>query len=94
MYAGLSDKEGGRFPILLGVNDQLLERASRSISRADVAELCVQSLGLPSARNRSIDCINDSSAGEGAKVQSSREDFDALFTGMAENADYGLNVMA
>lgn len=37
---------------MLGVDDELLKSATRRIPRADVAELCVQSLLLPEADNR------------------------------------------
>jgi hypothetical protein len=89
--AGLSDKEGGQKPIILDVNDKLLERKAKSIPRADVAELCIQSLGIPEAKNRSVDCINDGDAVEGAPAPRTREDFAALFKSMTANADYSLN---
>lgn len=92
--AGLTDKEGGKLPIVFDVDDKLLKREKRSISRADVATVCVQSLGIAEARNRSIDCINDSDAAEGAAVPSTTDDFTALFKGLAGNADYSLNVPA
>ena len=37
---------------MLGVDDELLKRPKRSIPRADVAELAVQSLTLSEVRNR------------------------------------------
>ena len=37
---------------MLGVDDELLKESPRSIPRADVAELCVQALLQPEARNR------------------------------------------
>jgi hypothetical protein len=89
--AGLTDKEGGQAPIMLGANDQLLERKQRSIPRADVAELCVQSLAIEEAKNRSIDCINDAEAPEGSKVQRTSADFAALFKEVTSDADYSLN---
>ena len=87
----MTDKEGGKLPIIFDVDDKLLSREKRSISRADVAEVCVQSLRLDSAKNRSIDCINDHLAPEGAPAPSSPADFDALFKGLKGNADYTLN---
>ena len=44
--------QGGERELVLGVDDQLLAASPRSIPRADVAELCVQALLLPEARNR------------------------------------------
>ena len=38
---------------MLGVDDELLKESNRSIPRADVAELCVQSLSQCEAQNRS-----------------------------------------
>ena len=55
---GLLDKPGGR-RILLGVDDELLERKVRSIPREDVAEIMVESLFLPQLVNRSIDIISE-----------------------------------
>ena len=44
--------QGGVRELVLGVDDVLLKRPKRSIPRADVAELAVQSLSLPEAENR------------------------------------------
>jgi uncharacterized protein YbjT (DUF2867 family) len=49
---GLLDKPGGQQQIVLDVNDKLLSRTTRSIPREDVAELCVQSLLVPAAKNK------------------------------------------
>ncbi len=38
--------------LVLGVDDELLKRSKRSIPRADVAELAVQSLIVSEAENR------------------------------------------
>ena len=76
---------------MFDANDKLLDRKKRSIPRADVAELCIQSLGIDEAKNRSIDCINDGDAPEGAKVQQSKDEFAALFRDMTEDADYSIN---
>eukprot|EP00892_Ulva_mutabilis_P000576 jgi/Ulvmu1/10519/UM064_0057.1 len=84
---GLKDSPGGQAGVVLDVDDRLLERKVRSISRADVAELCVQSLGLDSAKNRSVDCIND----ENVAVPVSKEDFDSLFSSLKGNNDYSIN---
>lgn len=39
---GLQDKEGGIRELLVGKDDELLETETRTIARADVAEVCVQ----------------------------------------------------
>lgn len=49
---GLLDDKGGEREILLGVDDQLLKREYKAIPREDVAELCVQCLHMPEAKNR------------------------------------------
>lgn len=40
--------------LVLDVNDTLLSRTTRSIPRADVAELCVQTLMHDDAKNRYV----------------------------------------
>lgn len=52
MCIGLLDDKGGEREILLGVDDQLLKREYKAIPREDVAELCVQCLNMPEAKNR------------------------------------------
>ena len=54
---GLTDKKGGEKQIVFGVDDKLLQEKVRSIPRQDVAEVCVQSLSVESAWNRSFDII-------------------------------------
>ncbi|GAB4856783.1 hypothetical protein Ancab_014701 [Ancistrocladus abbreviatus] len=41
---GLQDKEGGLRELLVGKDDELLKTETRSIPRADVAEVCIQAL--------------------------------------------------
>lgn len=80
---GLKDEEGGKREILLNVDDHFLQDKSgpRSIPRADVAELCVQSLDL--ADRRAIDCVaREPGQGEPTK------DFRALFDSMTKNCSY------
>ncbi len=55
---GLLDKPGGR-RLVLGVNDELLQRQVRSIPREDVAEVMVQSLFVVEMENRSLDLISE-----------------------------------
>ena len=49
---GTISLQSGVRELILGVDDELLKRPKRSIPRADVAELAVQSLILPEAENR------------------------------------------
>ena len=39
---GLQDKEGGIRELLVGKDDELLQTETRTIARADVAEVCLQ----------------------------------------------------
>ena len=56
---GLLDAAGGERAVVLGVDDELLARASRSIPRADVAPLAIACVTSPLAKAASIDCIAD-----------------------------------
>lgn len=55
---GLTDKKSARSEIVLGFDDELLKEKVRSISRADVATVCIQSLQQPGAANKSFDIIS------------------------------------
>eukprot|EP00244_Chara_vulgaris_P009503 TRINITY_DN4052_c0_g1_i3.p1 TRINITY_DN4052_c0_g1~~TRINITY_DN4052_c0_g1_i3.p1 ORF type:complete len:389 (-),score=73.26 TRINITY_DN4052_c0_g1_i3:345-1511(-) len=52
---GLLDKDGGKRQLLFSKDDKLLETTTRSIPRADVAEVCVQALLCPEALNKAFD---------------------------------------
>ncbi|CAM9364896.1 unnamed protein product, partial [Ectocarpus sp. 12 AP-2014] len=56
---GLLDKEGGKRQLVLDIDDKMLERKSRSIPRADVAQLCVECLEIDAAKNRSFDVASN-----------------------------------
>eukprot|EP00208_Stichococcus_sp_RCC1054_P004346 CAMPEP_0206142822 /NCGR_PEP_ID=MMETSP1473-20131121/18338_1 /ASSEMBLY_ACC=CAM_ASM_001109 /TAXON_ID=1461547 /ORGANISM="Stichococcus sp, Strain RCC1054" /LENGTH=263 /DNA_ID=CAMNT_0053537969 /DNA_START=287 /DNA_END=1078 /DNA_ORIENTATION=+ len=85
---GLFDEDGGQREIVLGVDDELLQRAekegtSRRIPRDDVAALTVAALTLDSAKNRSVDAIaKEPGTGEPTT------DFDALYSGLQGNCKY------
>jgi len=68
---GLLDKPSGEREIVFGVDDQLLKEKVRSIPRGDVAEVCVQALGIARAGRRSFDVISR----EGGPVTSDWEGF-------------------
>ena len=55
---GLKDTPGGELDLRLDVNDNLLNEEKRSISRCDVARLCIASLTAFNGQNASFDCIN------------------------------------
>jgi uncharacterized protein YbjT (DUF2867 family) len=54
---GLTDDEGGKRQLVLGTNDALLAGTTRRIPRADVAQLCVESLRAPAASRRAVDVV-------------------------------------
>jgi hypothetical protein len=69
---GLLDKEEGIEQFVLDVDDKLIERKKRSISRADVANLCIAALTLGNKRSVSFDCITTEGS-EGETVRSAEE---------------------
>jgi len=71
---GLLNEPGGQRKLLVGKNDTLLDRESPTIPREDVAELIVQALSVPEARNKALDVVSEeASQGKGTS------DFTALF---------------
>jgi hypothetical protein len=80
------DEPAGARQLLVGVDDTLLKRTSRSIPRADVAALAIGCIGLKQALNRSFDVIA-APAGEG----SPSSDWGALLGGLKGDCDYSIN---
>ncbi|KAK7373748.1 hypothetical protein VNO80_07168 [Phaseolus coccineus] len=72
---GLQDKDGGLRELLVGKDDELLKTETRTISRADVAEVCIQALNYEEAKFKAFDLA---SKPEGAG--SATKDFKALFS--------------
>lgn len=71
---GLLNESGGKRKLLVGKDDTLLQRESPTIPREDVAEVMVQALSIPEAKNKAFDVVSEeTSPGE---VTS---DFSALF---------------
>ncbi|KAL5991885.1 hypothetical protein ACLOJK_012796 [Asimina triloba] len=52
---GLQDKDGGVRELLVGKDDELLETETRTITRADVAEVCIQALQFEEAKFKAFD---------------------------------------
>ena len=77
---GLVDLEGGVRQLVVGKNDTLRneppEGVAASISRADVAEVVVQALKEPDARNKAFDLLSKLQDAPNAVVT---KDFAALF---------------
>ena len=72
--------QGGEREIVLGADDELMNESSRSIPRADVAELCVQALEQQEAQNRSLDAI--------ARKGEPTKDFGKLFSDFKRDCKY------
>ncbi|KAJ0089307.1 hypothetical protein Patl1_31850 [Pistacia atlantica] len=52
---GLQDKEGGIRELIVGKDDELLQTETRTIARADVAEVCIQALQFEEAKFKAFD---------------------------------------
>ncbi|KAB1224124.1 hypothetical protein CJ030_MR2G023234 [Morella rubra] len=72
---GLQDKEGGVRELLVGKDDELLQTETRTISRADVAEVCIQALQFEEAKFKAFDLASKL---EG--VGTPTKDFKGLFS--------------
>lgn len=77
---GLQDQPGGQRELIVGKDDEMLtnppDGIPTSIPRADVAEVVVQALLAPTARNKAFDVIAKPEGTPGAVVTTN---FDALF---------------
>lgn len=72
---GLLDKEGGVRELIVGKDDELLQTETKTIPRADVAEVCVQVLNYEETKFKAFDLASKpEGAGEPTK------DFKALFS--------------
>jgi uncharacterized protein YbjT (DUF2867 family) len=56
---GLIDTPPGQEDFVLDVDDKLIQREKRSISRADVAALCVSALTVARGKKVSLDAITE-----------------------------------
>ena len=57
---GLTDTPPGEEDFVIDVDDKLLNNKKRSISRADVANLCVAALSIGKGKKVALDCITQS----------------------------------
>jgi len=73
---GLLNEPGGQRKLLVGKNDTLLDRESPTIPREDVAELIVQALVSPEARNKAFDVVSEKPEASQGEITT---DFTALF---------------
>ncbi|XP_022865248.1 uncharacterized protein At2g37660, chloroplastic-like [Olea europaea var. sylvestris] len=72
---GLQDKEGGVRELLVGKDDELLQTETKSIARADVAEVCIQALNFEESKFKAFD-LASKPEGTGSPTK----DFKALFS--------------
>uniref|UniRef100_A0A803N6L0 NAD(P)-binding domain-containing protein n=1 Tax=Chenopodium quinoa TaxID=63459 RepID=A0A803N6L0_CHEQI len=72
---GLLDKPGGVRELLVGKDDELLQTETRTVPRADVAEVCLQTLKFEEAKFKAFD-LASKAEGSGAPTT----DFRALFS--------------
>ncbi|XP_014515537.1 uncharacterized protein At2g37660, chloroplastic [Vigna radiata var. radiata] len=72
---GLLDKEGGIRELIVGKDDELLQTETKTIPRADVAEVCIQALNFEEVQFKAFDLA---SKPEG--VGTPTKDFKALFS--------------
>lgn len=89
---GLLDSEPSKSELVLDVDDALMEREKKAISRGDVANLCIAALTESGVRSVSFDCIGspvDQEGDEPAKVKSAEEAFQE-FLSTGRTADYTL----
>lgn len=69
---GLVDTPAGEEDFVIDVDDKLMQEKKRSISRADVANLCIAALSAAQGKKVSLDCITRP-VEEGAKVRTAEE---------------------
>ncbi|XP_031396609.1 uncharacterized protein At5g02240-like [Punica granatum] len=72
---GLQDTVGGIRELLVGKDDELLQTQTRTIARADVAEVCIQALLFEEAKFKALD-LASKPEGDGTPTK----DFKALFS--------------
>ncbi|KAK4478560.1 hypothetical protein RD792_014044 [Penstemon davidsonii] len=72
---GLQDKDGGVRELLVGKDDELLKTETKTIPRADVAEVSIQALNFEEAKFKAFD-IASKPEGSGTPTK----DFKALFS--------------
>lgn len=53
----MQDKDGGIRELLVGKDDELLQTETRTIARADVAEVCIQVLASRDMRSKRLNVL-------------------------------------
>uniref|UniRef100_A0ACD5ZNK0 Uncharacterized protein n=1 Tax=Avena sativa TaxID=4498 RepID=A0ACD5ZNK0_AVESA len=75
---GLQDKDGGVRELIIGKDDEILKTETKTIARADVAEVCIQALLFEEARFKAFD-LASKPEGEGTPTT----DFKSVFAQIA-----------
>lgn len=87
---GLVDTEPCKMDLVLDVDDKLMKREEKSISRGDVANLCIAALTESGGKSVSFDCVGQEVEGDQATTKSADEVFRSfLSTGMSANYKLG-----
>lgn len=84
----LIDSPGSVEELVLDVDDKLLLRQKKSISRSDVANLCIAAIAIGKKKNISFDCVTEPV--EGGTTPRSAEDVLEEFIATGKTADYDL----
>lgn len=71
---GLQDREGGVRELIVGKDDELLQTPTRTITREDVAEVCIQALQFEESKYKALDL-----ASKPEDSGTPTKDFKALF---------------
>ncbi|GKD39302.1 hypothetical protein Tco_1259509 [Tanacetum coccineum] len=71
----MQDKEGGIRELLIGKDDELLQTETKTVARADVAEVCIQALKIEEAKFKAFD-LASKPEGTGTPTK----DFKTLFS--------------
>ena len=87
---GLIDTPPGQEDFVLDVDDKLIKETKRSISRADVASLCVAALSVGKGKKLAFDCITQERMENGEKRVRSTEQALEEFMKEAKVYDYAL----
>lgn len=72
---GLLDKPGGHRELIVGKDDELLQTETRTVPRADVAEVCIQALKFEEAKSKAFDL-----ASKAEEAGTPTTDFRAFFS--------------
>ena len=75
---GLQDKDGGVRELIVGKDDEILKTETKTIARADVAEVCIQALLFEEAKFKAFD-LASKPEGEGTPTT----DFKSVFAQIA-----------